>query len=174
MNDFQRRRLFIASVVIVLAATIVFIAFHRILFMSDSANRQKELPRRILPDLLWSMSEPIPASSKEMVRALSAYAANVKGSINLAELETIYPWRSIDIHYTTWVRPSGVGEWTEVKRVIPIRFQHEPAYAEIMFELHKASHAELREDDHHFFEGLEFSNGSTVKEPPVYALILGS
>lgn len=174
MSIFNRRRLITFTVASVLAAVMSLLAFHWRLLVSHKTTSQRPLPRVILPNLIWSMSEPVPASTKDMVNALSTYAKEIKGSIDIAELETVFPWRTLDIHYSTWVRPTGVGEWTEVTRVIPIRFQHEPTYAEIVFELHKASHAELREDDHHFFEGLEFSNSSAGKETPVYLLILGS
>jgi hypothetical protein len=173
MSGFKRRHVATFAVAVALAVAVTMLAPHRNLYMGWQSS-QRPLPRVILPDLLWSMSEPVPASTKEMVSALSAYAQDVKGSVNLAELETIYPRRTIDIRYKTWVRPSGVGEWSEVARVIPIRFQREPTYADIMFELHKAVHAQLRKDDHRFFEGLEFSDGSAGEDTPIYELILGS
>lgn len=174
MSSFNRRHLVIFVLVVVVAAVVTLFAFRERLLVGQQASNQRPLPPVILPNLLWSMSEPVPASPKEMVNALSTYAKELKGPVDITELETVFPWRTLDIQYSTWVRPSGVGEWTEVTRVIPIRFQHEPTYAEIVFELHKAAHSQLREEDHHFFEGLEFLTSSAGKETPVYLLILGS
>lgn len=174
MSNFNRRHLIAFAVALALAAVISLLVFHWRLPMSQNVTGPRPLPGVILPNLLWSMSEPVPASTKEMIHSMSAYAKAVQGSIDEKELETVFPWRTLDIQYRTWVRPSGVGEWTELVKVIPIRFQHEPTYAEIVFELHKAAHEQLREDDHHFFEGLEFLNSNAGKEAPVYLLVLGS
>jgi len=134
------------------------------------------LPRLVLPNLLWSMSEPIPQSISGLKDAVSDYAQRLGSKADLKELEVEFPRRSLDVHFSTWDRPSDTAGWIETKRIIPIRLAHDPSYAAILLELHKATHAYLNGSDKHFFEGLELLREGNVNGalPPAYYLCLGS
>lgn len=134
------------------------------------------LPRLVLPNLLWSMSEPIPQSISDLIDATSDYALALGEKADLKQLEVEFPGRSLDVHFSTWDRPSDTYGWIETKKVIAIRFDHNPSYAAILLELHKATHACLSRSDKHFFEGLELlSEGEAGAAPaPAYCLCLGS
>ncbi len=140
------------------------------------SERGGGLPSLVLPNLLWSMSEPVPNSVAELIEALSDYAQRLGRKPELKELDVRFPGRSLDIHFSTWARPGGTGGWTETKRVIPIRFEHDPSYAVILLELHTVTHRYLSGSDKHFFEGLELVSEGTAGAglAPTYCLCLGS
>ena len=139
-------------------------------------SERESLPRLVLPNLLWSMSEPIPRSIADLKHAASDYAQRIGKKADLKELEVEFPGRSLDVHFSTWERPSDTSGWIETKRVIPIRFGRDPSYAAILLELHKATHAHLSGSDKHFFEGLELLTEGNVGRAaaPAYYLCLGS
>jgi len=139
-------------------------------------NERELLPRLVLPNLPWSMSEPIPSSIADLMDAAADYDQRLGKRADLKELEVEFPARSLDVQFSTWDRPSDTGGWIETKRVIPIRFEHDPSYAAILLKLHTATHAYLSGSDKHFFEGLELLSESNTGGAlaPAYYLCLGS
>jgi hypothetical protein len=140
----------------------------------QTPSTQRPIPALILPDLAWSLSEPIPGSAEEMLSALAAYSKSVRSTLDRKSLKTVFPRRGLDLQFSVWRRPNEGGDWKEQRLVIPLRFPSSPTYLALLLEVHKATHAHLKTDNKHFFEGLELSKSEGTDLIPTYHLRLGS
>jgi hypothetical protein len=130
----------------------------------------------MLSHVAWSFSEPPPASPSALVSAVVArYNANYKESFDADILTSPSPLSRFDATYTYGVqRPSG--QWDEVRVVVRIDGGANPlTYADILWQLHRRAYENLKDQDHHFFEGLTRVPGVFYEqEVPVYEVELGS
>jgi len=131
------------------------------------------LPTLLLPDLAWSFAEPAPASLREFLDGLQAYAAQVEVPLDHVALARRFPQAALDVEYRLATRLDS-GDWDEVPMTVRLRFPKPPTLAELLHELHRAAHPGLREVDHHFFEGLALARHENEAGVPVYELRLGS
>jgi len=131
------------------------------------------LPRKILPDLAWSFTEPVPTSFNAFLGKLRAYAEHVNAPATESELGTRFPLSAVDIEYKYSVRSSS-GVWDDVPVTVRVRRSTPPTYAELLYELHAAAYDNLQEQDHCYFEGLWLVERENEKGIPVYELYLGS
>lgn len=133
----------------------------------------KQMPHTILPDLAWSFSRDTPESIVEWEEALSAYEEDVGMPVERESLWLMLPVRALDVQYTYWVVGNN-NERQPKSKVVSVRASRLLSCSEILFEVHKASHAELEDQDHCFFEGLELLDEVFEKDVPAYKLLLGS
>ena len=130
-------------------------------------------PAEILPQLLWSIAEPIPADMADFREALARYAGDIEAEQDLSEFDTAFPSNALDIRYSYAIQKSS-GSWEEKYEVVQIRSDSQLTYGEIVLRLHRAAHHHLAEQDHHFYEGLELITREYEHGVPAYELITGS
>ncbi|MCR6475171.1 hypothetical protein NU688_03295 [Variovorax sp. ZS18.2.2] len=131
----------------------------------------KQMPNTILPDLAWSFSRDTPESIAEWEEALLAYGEDVGMPVERESLWLVLPVRALDVQYTYWVFDN---EWQPKSKVVSVRASRLLSCSEILFEVHKSSHAELKDQDHRFFEGLELLDEVFEEDVPAYRMLLGS
>ena len=133
----------------------------------------KQMPHWILPDLAWSFSRDIPDCLAEWEEALVAYGDDVGIPAERDSLRLVLPVRALDVQYTDRIR--GVNsEWQRTSQVVSVRASRLLSCGEILYEVHKAVHAKLKDQDHSFFEGLKLLDGVFEQGVPAYTLLLGS
>lgn len=139
------------------------------------ANRfaRHPYPHLILQDLAWSMAEPMPATPAALMQALDEYARSIDRTLDKTELQRRFPGRALDIRFSYAVEPSP-GKWKDIGRMVAVRHASPPTYLDILFQLHRESHALLVDQDHHYFEGLLLEEPDGGKGVPRYALMQGS
>jgi hypothetical protein len=132
-------------------------------------------PESILPDLLWSFMQPVPASVPEFVKAAEAYASETGYALNSAELERRFPVDRVDVEYAYHVREAESGPWDERRKIVRVNADGHPlTYGKIIRDLHAAAYADLSDQDHHFFEGLFLLETEFEPGVPAYEVFLGS
>ena len=130
-------------------------------------------PQEILPDLAWSLAEPLQASPASLLEALQAYAAISGTRVDVAQLQTRFPSGSLDIHYSYTVRTAS-GASIDTTGAVRIRQTEAPSYLDILFELHQAAQPYMRNQDHRYFEGLYLLPLQLEPGVPIYELQTGS
>jgi len=140
---------------------------------ADAAERNVP-PDRMMPRVAWSFAEQVPSSTDDLLKKLDAYAKSIKSKVNTRELQTVFPGKPLDVQYNYGVqRPSG--RWDTIHVVVRIKERGKPlTYAEVLLQLHEASHRHLKNDDHHYFEGLYLLDKPFEKGVPAYEVYLGS
>jgi len=131
-------------------------------------------PDKILPQLAWSFKEPVPASVEDLLKQLDAYAKSIKETVNKRELQKVFPGKQLDIQYKYAVQ-LPTGQWDTLKVVVRVKERGKPlTYGEILLQLHQASHQHLKNEDHHYFEGLYRLSRPFEQGVPAYEVYLGS
>ena len=130
-------------------------------------------PQEILPDLAWSLAEPLQASPASLLEALQAYAAISGTRVDVVQLQTRFPGGSLDIHYSYMVHTAS-GASIETTGAVRIRQIEAPTYLDILFALHQAAQPYMRDQDHRYFEGLSLLPLQLEPGVPIYELRTGS
>jgi hypothetical protein len=133
------------------------------------------LPAKLLHNVYWSFSEPVPRTPDELVEALREYAKHIEAPDTSATLLQHLPFTDVCLRYTYAYRSEG-GEWcdeTEELRVVAPPGTRMTGAA-LLWELHVACQATVGADDHHYFEGLELLAPPSSGKPTVYEVSLGS
>ena len=141
---------------------------------SLGASERNVAPDKMMPRVAWSFAEPAPASTDDLIKQLDAYASSIKRKVNKRELGRVFPGKQLDIQYNYGVqRPSG--HWDTIHVVVRVKERGKPlTFAEILLQLHEASHQHLKNDDHRYFEGLYLLDRPFEKGVPAYEVYLGS
>jgi hypothetical protein len=140
-----------------------------------ASDRNVPPPDKLMPKVAWSFAEPVPASVVELMGQLDAYAKSIKRKVDRRELQGVFPVKRLDIEYKYHVRRSSSGPWETLKVVARVKEQGTPlTYADILLQLHKASHKHLKEEDRHYFESLYLLERSFEPGVPAYEVYLGS
>lgn len=149
------------------------IPFVFLLTSCGETSNMPPYPTDILPQLLWSIAEPIPADVADFREALARYGDDIEAGQDLSDFDTTFPSDALDIRYSYAIqKPSG--SWEEKYEVVQIRADSPLTYGEIVLRLHRAAHHHLVEQDHHYYEGLELITREYESGVPVYELITGS
>ena len=128
----------------------------------------------LLQDIAWSFSEPVPSSPEELVDAVESYHARLNLSFNRAELTDFSPFTCLDISYEYAVEVDD-GDWDDVSVMVRVGDgSRKLAFAEILWRLHFHAHPVLKDQDHHFFEGLALLEEEIEEGIPAYEVYLGS
>lgn len=140
---------------------------------SCGASLTDGAPELILPELRWSIAEPVPGDMQAFRSALVEYASEIEVEQDFSEFDQPFPGLAVDIQYTYAVRrPSG--QWDDLKEIVRVRSDHPLTQGELVLRLHQAAHRHLVDQDHHFFEGLELMPQSFEPGVPAYELVTGS
>jgi hypothetical protein len=132
-----------------------------------------KLPETVLPDVAWSFQEALSASYVDFLTALLEYGREASLPANEDELSSKLPFSFVDIEYEYGAQMLS-GEWKDVTEVIRLRPPQPLTRGELLYEIHKASHGKLRDQDHCFFEGLSLVKEENEPGVPVYEMYLGS
>lgn len=132
------------------------------------------LPDKLMPRVAWSLAEPVPRSADDLIERLDAYAKSIKTKVNKRELRKVFPGEKLDVEYEYAVQ-HRTGDWDMLRAVARVKRRRTPlTFAEILFQLHKASHRHLKNQDHHYFEGLYLLEHPLRRGIPAYEVYLGS
>ncbi|WP_156829854.1 hypothetical protein [Methylovulum miyakonense] len=137
-------------------------------------------PDLMLESVAWSFKEPIPDSPSALTNAISVYydEINIPKPFDKNLLTSTSPLERLDVTYIYALpkinKKNNLIEWEKVPMIVKIdgggKFL---TYADILWQLHKAVYTYLKNDDHHFFEGLEFS-GKNEEGVAEYEMWLGN
>src|SRR3989338_3708892 len=154
--------------------TSVFGAFLALALSSCGPSMSNEMyPEWILPDLLWSIAEPVPSDINDFRAALIEYGSDIQAEQDFSEFDQLFLSPAVDIQYSYGVQtPSG--EWEDVKEVVRVQSDRLLSHGELVLRLHEAAHRHLVDQDHHYFEGLELMPESFENGVPAYELSTGS
>lgn len=137
------------------------------------ASSSHRAPELILPELRWSIAEPVPGDLQAFRSALVEYASEIEAEQDFSEFDLPFPGLAVDIQYTYGVQaPSG--QWDHLTEIVRIRSDRPLTQGELVLRLHQAAHRHLVDQDHHFFEGLELMPRSLEPGVPAYELVTGS
>ncbi len=107
-----------------------------------------------MSNIAWSFSEPPPASPELLVDAVSLYSKSIHSAFERQFLTDLTPYTQLDLVYQYTVQKPDAS-WSDVEEVISIGDGLHPlSNAEILWTLHNAAYAHLKNEDHHYFEGL--------------------
>jgi hypothetical protein len=142
------------------------------------------LPHSFLNSIEMSFADPVCKSSTEMVDDIAAFYADSPTPFNPDELTATSPFLLIDVayQYRPWDFRTYGDDWSEildgpefVQVIIRIDGKGEYlTYAEILWQVHRAAHQHLKEQDHKFFEGFEMLPARENDDTPIYRFRLGS
>lgn len=133
----------------------------------------RSYPAMILPDLLWSVSQPVPQDMAAFRSELVRYAGEIGAEQDFSEFDTLFPGTSVDIRYKYSERLSS-GEWRQVHETLHIRSEFPLSHGQIVLHLHQVVHAHLGGGDHHYFEGIARMSSQITSGVPAYELWTGS
>lgn len=121
-------------------------------------------PDLMLETVAWSFKEPIPDSPSALIDAVSIYYAEINESepFDKTLLTLTSPFKRLDVRYKCWLPKTNEKnksiEWGITPMIVRIEGGGNfLAYADILWQLHKSVYQHLQHDDHHYFEGLEFT-----------------
>jgi hypothetical protein len=144
------------------------------------AKKEKNMaPEFMLEYICWSFKEPIPNSLSDLIKAIAAYHKEIgEPPLDQKLFTSLSALNQFDISYTyARSKPNlenGMIIWEDIPMIVRINGSKEYlTYADIFFQLHKAVHPYLKDQDHHYFEGLALLENSK-EVAPVYELYLGS
>ncbi len=133
------------------------------------------LPEVLLDNIYWSFKEPVPNSPVNLVEAVSKYYLEVfKEHLDKTLLIEQSPFFKLNVTYTYSAR-KPTGEWQDIPMKIRIDGRGKRlSYADILWQIHKAVYENLKNRDHHYFEGLEIIQVEDENEVPLYKIWLGN
>ena len=133
----------------------------------------QETPLRLLSDVYWSFSEPVPNSLEDFIVAVDEYASSIEGVSPNGLLRETTPYREVDINYEYWTQHES-GEWEAIPITVHLQKGAGPlTNGELLWKVHLACHPHLHDQDHHYFEGFHLV-GESAEGVPVFEIVLGS
>lgn len=129
------------------------------------------LPKNLLTDVHWSLSEPVPETPLDLLKAVQQYAAELEAPNPTSMLRASLPFADLVVRCRYDVRNER-GEWVAAaKHHRVVGTPGQLTGADLLWETHVAFAGEVGPSDKHFFEGFELVELGGV---PVYELVLGS
>lgn len=135
---------------------------------------QSMFEKSVLDNMAWSFSEPVPSSPEELINAVDAYHKQINFPHSAASLNLPSSVLRLDAVYKYYVQRENC-DWDEIPVTIRIDGRGKLlTYAEILWQLHVKAHEHLKDQDHHYFEGLHLLPNSYEIGVPAYEMYLGS
>ncbi|WP_027386033.1 hypothetical protein [Chryseobacterium gregarium] len=134
-------------------------------------ENQKEL----LKDILWNFQEEKFLSIENFKTALKIYNEKITGETFEKDLlKTILNIPKVAIQYEYW--DYEIEDSVEPDFLLNADNKEFFTTAELLFKIHNEVCTNLKEEDHHFFEGLDLWGGENTNYPniPLYFLQQGS
>lgn len=137
---------------------------------TDQKESSMPLPQEVMSQVLWSFKgDPITdlAAFNDKVRK---YHIEIRGKDNWNPESIAIPCARIRIVYMCWH-----GE-EQIEPIIELASDNGTSFTagELLFKVHNAVVKQLRDIDHHFFEGLRLHSNQAAGKPPLYVLNQGS
>ena len=129
-----------------------------------------ELPLRVMGDVCWSFVGSPVASREEFDARARQYQMRIRKRDSWRPEQVIIPGKRIAVQYMCWQGDE------QVEPVVTLDADDGESFTtgELLFKLHNAVVEQLREIDHHFFEGLSLAGWLPGGEVPRYQLRQGS
>jgi hypothetical protein len=128
------------------------------------------LPATLLPDLAWSFTGTRFADVQAFSEEVRQYQIDIIGEDSWNPGQVVLPLARVLVAYECW---KGDEQATLTVELASVGGQHFTALG-LMFQLHNAVVEDLRDIDHHFFEGLGLNSLPVAGLPPLYLLHQGS
>lgn len=135
-----------------------------------SKTTDPELPRQVLPELCWSFIGPAFSSRSDFEDAVRAYQVLIRKRDDWRPETVVLPRAAVRVRYQC-LRDD---ELADAEVLLTSRDGSPFTAGELLFLVHNAVIADLREMNHHFFEGLSLAGHPAAGEPPTYRLEQGS
>lgn len=130
----------------------------------------KELPLRAMGDVCWSFIGSPVATREEFDGRVRQYQIRIRKKDSWRPDAVVIPAPRVAVRYMCW---QGDEQIEPVVRLAADDGAGFPA-GELLFKLHNAVVEQLREIDHHFFEGLTLAGWVEDGKLPLYQLRQGS
>ncbi len=137
-------------------------------------------PDLMLEFVAWSFKESIPDSPSALIDAISVYYVEINEPepFDKKLLALTSPLKRLDVGYTYFLPKTNeknkLIEWERIPMIVRIDGKGKfLTYADILWQLHTAVYPYLKDEDHHYFEGLEFS-GKNKEGIAEYEMWLGN
>ena len=138
------------------------------------AAERAVLPQTIMRTVAWSFAEPTPSSPQQLAERLVEYSRSLDRKLDTSELKRSFPGGSLDATYREFMQAAD-GSIKFETRVVRIRTnERNLTFVQILFFLHQALHAQAKEQDKRYFEGLYLQDQRVEPGVPAYELHLGS
>lgn len=133
----------------------------------NSETVAPSLPRHIMAKVSWSFS----GSTFDSIDVFSSEVAESQDSATAWQpKQVVLPLPQVRIAYTHAHDGEVVDEVVDLVSSNGRDF----TAADLLWQLHNAVVADLRKDDHRYFQGLLLNTGPVAGAPPVYKIWLGS
>jgi len=135
----------------------------------------EQYPKHILQDILWNFSEEKFPVIEGFRLALKAYNERIKAEpFNVDFDQTVLNTGRVAVQYEYW--DNEIEDSIEPDFLLTADNGEFFTVAELLFKIHNTVQEKLKEDDHHFFEGLDLWIGDHPNYPdtPLYFLQQGS
>jgi hypothetical protein len=130
----------------------------------------KELPLRALGDVCWSFTGSPFATREEFDARVRQYQIRIRKRDSWWPDEVVFPTPQVAVRYQCWRGDK------QIEPVVSLVADDSGSFTagELLFKLHNAVVEQLREIDHHFFEGLSLAGRTEDGKVPLYDLLQGS
>jgi hypothetical protein len=138
--------------------------------MADRKRPDATLPKEVLPRAYWSFSGAPFAERAAFDEKVRQYQMTIGGQDTWQPEQIVIPYPRIRVFYMCWHGDE------QVEPVIELVSDNGEFFTagELLFKVHNAVVEQLREINHHFFEGLSLHSRQTAGMPPLYVLRQGS
>jgi hypothetical protein len=130
----------------------------------------KELPLRTMRDVCWSFTGNAFATREEFDAAVRQYQIRIRKQDSWRPDAVVLPAARVAVRYRCWRGDE------QIEPVITLEADDGRSFTagELLFKLHNAAVEQLRDIDHHFFEGVALAGWIEDGKVPLYELRQGS
>jgi hypothetical protein len=138
--------------------------------MADRKGPDAILPKEVLRRVYWSFIGAPFADRAAFDEKVRQYQMTIGGKDTWRPEQIVIPCPRIRVVYMCWQGDE------QVEPVLELVSDHGESFTagELLFKVHNAVVEQLREINHHFFEGLGLHSRQTAGKPPLYVLSQGS
>jgi hypothetical protein len=138
--------------------------------MASRNGPRAALPNQVLGGVYWSFIGAPFADRADFDDEVRRYQIDIGGKDTWQPDEVVIPCHRIRVVYMCW---QG-GE--QIEPVIDVASDNGVSFTagELLFKLHNAVVEQLRDINHHFFEGLSLHPHQSAQKPPLFILRQGS
>lgn len=133
----------------------------------------KSVPEELMGDIAWRFSKVVNGDRNDFFQSIVKYNLDIDNPINETEFTQELPISKIIVQYEYAVEEDS--DWVEEMDTIEIiADKGKLSCLEMLHKIHIQAHANLKDLDHCYFEGLEYTEENSDDGTPIYEVILGS
>ncbi len=129
-----------------------------------------ELPKSLMSKVAWAFTKGPYPTPEAFAQAFRGYNERIFGEDRPLNDGVALSVATVRIQYHCWRGDDDVEPVVTLISDDPAGFTE----MELLYKSHNATIEDLREMDHHFFEGLSLGKAGDEENPPLYRLRLGS